>query len=346
MLYSTLGDTGLIVSRLAFGAMTFGQGKGRMAAIFKLGQSEADAIVSAAIDAGVNFFNTADVYAGGESEVILGKALAARRRDMIIATKAGNRLDGGLNNWGLSRRHLIASCEASLKRLGTEYIDVYLAHRQDRLTPLDEQLAAFEELVRSGKVRYVGFSNWPAWYAAKAIAQQQERGHSPFRAAEVYYSLVGREIEQDLIPMAADAGTGLIIWSPLASGYLTGKYPADGTPGGGRMDQLDVLPIDRAQGEAVLDVMRDVAARHGSATLAQVALAWLLAKPVTSVIIGATSLDQLRDNLCAADLLLSPEDMAELDAVSATKAIYPNWLYKGDISDKIVETALGRPPCS
>jgi aryl-alcohol dehydrogenase-like predicted oxidoreductase len=341
MLYSTLGDTGLIVSRLAFGAMTFGQGKGKMAAIYKLGQSEADAIVSTAIDAGVNFFNTADIYAGGDSEVILGKALGSRRRDMIIATKAGNRVDAGLNNWGLSRRHLIASCEASLRRLGTDYIDVYLAHRQDRLTPLDEQLAAFEELVRSGKVRYTGFSNWPAWYAAKAIALQKERGYSPFRAAEVYYSLVGREIEQDIIPMAADAGTGLIIWSPLASGYLTGKYPADGTPGGGRMDQLDVLPIDRAQAETVLDVMRDVAGRHGGATLAQVALAWLLAKPVASVIIGATSLAQLHDNLAAADLALTAADMAQLDVVSAGKAIYPNWLYKGEIAEKTVETALG-----
>jgi aryl-alcohol dehydrogenase-like predicted oxidoreductase len=341
MLYSTLGDTGLIVSRLAFGAMTFGQGKGKMAAIYKLGQNEADAIVSTAIDAGVNFFNTADIYAGGDSEVILGKALGSRRRDMIIATKAGNRVDAGLNNWGLSRRHLIASCEASLRRLGTDYIDVYLAHRQDRLTPLDEQLAAFEELVRSGKVRYTGFSNWPAWYAAKAIALQKERGYSPFRAAEVYYSLVGREIEQDIIPMAADAGTGLIIWSPLASGYLTGKYPADGTPGGGRMDQLDVLPIDRAQAETVLVVMRDVAGRHGGATLAQVALAWLLAKPVASVIIGATSLAQLHDNLAAADLALTAADMAQLDAVSAGKAIYPNWLYKGEIAEKTVETALG-----
>lgn len=340
MLYSTLGDTGLIVSRLAFGAMTFGQGKGRMAAIYRLGQADADAIVGGAIDAGINFFNTADVYAGGESEAILGKALGARRPDLIIATKAGNRVDAGLNNWGLSRRHLIASCEASLKRLGTDYIDVYLAHRQDRLTPLDEQLAAFDALVRSGKVRYAGFSNWPAWHAAKAIALQKERGFSPFRAAEVYYSLVGREIEQDIMPMAADAGTGLLVWSPLAGGFLTGKYPRDGGPGGGRIDQIEVLPIDRERGHIILDAMRAVAARHAGATLAQVALAWLLARPVTSVIVGATSLDQLNDNLAAAELALSAEDVAELDAVSAGKPIYPNWLYKGEISDKIVESAL------
>jgi aryl-alcohol dehydrogenase-like predicted oxidoreductase len=341
MLYTRLGDTGLVVSRLALGAMTFGSAKGRLAAIYKLGQAEADAIVSAAIEAGINFVNTADVYAGGESETILGKALGARRHDMIVATKGGNRFDGGLNNWGLSRRHLIAACEASLKRLGTDYIDLYLAHRWDRLTPLDEQLAAFEQLVRSGKVRYVGFSNWPAWVAAKAIALQKERGHAPFRAGEVYYSLVGREIEQDMIPMAADAGTGLIVWSPLASGFLTGKYPRDGGPGGGRIDQLDILPIDRARGHAIVAAVRTVAARHSGATPAQVAIAWLLAKPVASVIVGATSLDQLRDNLGAAGLALTADDIAELDAISGGAAIYPHWLYKGEVSDRIVEQALG-----
>jgi aryl-alcohol dehydrogenase-like predicted oxidoreductase len=344
MLYSTLGDTGLIISRLAFGAMTFGEGRGRMAAIYKLGQDDANALVGAAIDAGINFFNSADVYANGASETILGKALGSRRRDIIIATKAGNRFDGGLNNWGLSRRHLIASCEASLKRLGTDYIDVYLAHRQDRLTPLDEQLAAFDELVRSGKVRYTGFSNWPAWYAAKAVALQKERGHTPFRAAEVYYSLVGREIEQDIVPMAADGGAGLIVWSPLAGGFLTGKYPRDGGPGGGRMDQIDILRIDRARGHAILDAMQIVADRHPGATLAQVALAWLLAKPVASVIVGATSRAQLDDNLAAAGLALTAADVAELDAVSAGKPIYPNWLYKGEIAEKTVETALGKIP--
>ncbi len=342
MLYSTLGDTGLIVSRLAFGAMTFGQGEGKMAAIYRLGQADADAIVGAAIDAGINFFNTADVYANGDSETILGKALGPRRRDMIIATKAGNRFDAGLNNWGLSRRHLIASCEASLKRLGTDYIDVHLAHRQDRLTPLDEQLAAFDELVRTGKVRYTGFSNWPAWVAAKAIALQKERGYAAFRAAEVYYSLVGREIEQDIVPMAADAGAGLIIWSPLGGGFLTGKYPRDGRPGGGRMDAISVLPIDRERGHAILDAMRIVADRHPGATLAQVAIAWLLAKPVASVIIGATSRAQLDDNLAAADLALTATDMAELDAVSAGKPIYPNWLYRGPIAEKTIEKALGK----
>jgi aryl-alcohol dehydrogenase-like predicted oxidoreductase len=342
MLYTTLGDSGLIVSRLAFGAMTFGEGQGRMAAIYKLGQSDADAIVGAAIDAGVNFFNTADVYAGGESETILGKALGARRPDMIVATKAGNRAGKEVNAWGLSRRHLIASCEASLKRLGTDYIDVYLAHRWDRLTPLDEQLEAFDSLVRSGKVRYAGFSNWPAWVAARAIALQQERGHTPFRAAEVYYSLVGREIEQDIVPMAVDAGTGLMIWSPLAGGFLTGKYPRDGSPGGGRIDAIGVLPIDRERGHAILDAMAVVAARHDGATQAQVALAWLLAKPVASVIVGATSLDQLRDNLAAADLALTAEDIAALDEVSAGAAIYPNWLYTTAISERTVEKALGR----
>jgi aryl-alcohol dehydrogenase-like predicted oxidoreductase len=342
MQFATLGDTGLLVSRIALGAMTFGTGKGRFAAIYRLGQTEADVIVGAAADAGINFVNTADVYSAGDSETMLGKALRGRRHQMVIATKAGNRFDGGLLNAGMSRRHLIAACEASLRRLGTDWIDVYLAHRWDGLTPLDEQLAAFEHLVRSGKVRYVGFSNWPAWYAAKAIALQKERGYEPFRAAEVYYSLVGRDIEQDIMPMAADAGTGLIIWSPLASGFLTGKYPRDGGPGGGRIDQVDILPLDRERGHAILDAMRAVAARHDGATLAQVALAWLLAKPVAAVIVGATSAGQLRDNAGASDLALTADDIAELDDASADRAPYPNWLYGGAFRDRVVEKALGR----
>ena len=340
MQFATLGDTGLLVSRIALGAMTFGKGKGRFAALYKLGQEEADAIVGAAIDAGINFVNSADVYSAGDSERMLGKALGARRRDVVIATKGGNRFDSGLLNAGLSRRHLIASCEASLKRLGTDWIDVYLAHRWDGMAPLDEQLAAFEHLVQSGKVRYVGFSNWPAWYAAKAIALQKARRFEPFRAAEGYYSLVGRDIEQDIVPMAADAGCGLIIWSPLASGFLSGKYPRDGTPGGGRIDQVDILPIDRERGHAILDAMRAVAARHGGATLAQIALAWLLAKPVASVIIGATSVAQLHDNIGACALALTADDMAELDAISAGAAPYPNWLYGGAFRDRVVEAAL------
>ncbi len=341
MQYSKLGSTGLTVSRLALGAMTFGQGEGRFASIYKLDRQQSDAIVGRAIDGGINFFNSADAYASGQSEEILGQALGARRHEMIIATKVGGRFDADLNNSGLSRRHIIASAEASLRRLGTDWIDVYLAHRMDPLTPLEETLSAFEHLVQSGKVRYIGFSNWPAWLAAKAIATQKLRGQEPFRAAEVYYSLVGRDLEKEIMPMAADAGAGLIIWSPLAGGFLSAKYPRGEAPReGGRLVDIKVVPQDPDKDYPIIDVLRQVAARHGVAP-ATVAIAWLLNKPVSSVIVGATKPEQLDDTIAASDLRLSPEDIAVLDTVSASPSPYPHWMYEGVINDRKLEKALG-----
>ena len=223
MQYSRLGDTGLIVSRLAFGAMTFGTGKGPFAAVSKVGPELADQIIGKTLDSGINFFNSADGYTGGQSEEMLGKALGARRKDVVVSTKCGFRSGEPLLHQGLSRQQSLASAEGSLKRLGTDYIDVYLVHRVDPHTPVEETVDALDHLVRQGKVRYVGFSNWPAWMAATAVGIQKQHNYARFRAAEMYYSLVGRDVEYDIVPFLENAGVGMMVWSPLAGGFLTGK---------------------------------------------------------------------------------------------------------------------------
>ena len=343
MQYARLGETGLVVSKLALGTMTFGTGRDRpaAAAIYKLDQAGADRLVAEAIAAGVNHFNSADIYSGGESETMLGKALGARRQEVVISTKVGNRMDPGLLQAGLSRRHILEAAEASLKRLGTDYIDVYLAHRTDPHTPLEETLEAFDALVRQGKVRYVGFSNWPAWMAATARGLQQQRGYEPFRAAEMYYSLVGRDLEDEFAPWAQQAGCGLIVWSPLAGGFLSGKYTReDPSGGGGRLSGFDMIPFDREQGYRTVDVLKAVAARHG-ATPAAIALAWLLGRSaVSSVLVGASSSEQLAANLAAADIGLTEQDLAELDQVSALAPRYPGW-FTPKVRDGPIEVALG-----
>src|SRR5690242_10982004 len=303
MQYARLGDTGLIVSRLAFGAMTFGTGKGPFAAVSKVGPELADQIIGKTLDSGINFFNTADGYTGGQSEEMLGKALGTHRKDVVVSTKCGFRSGEPLLHQGLSRQHIMASAEGSLRRLGTDYIDVYLVHRIDPLTPVEETLDALNDLVRQGKVRYVGFSNWPAWRAAEAVGLQRQNGWARFRAAELYYSLVGRDVEHELAPFTQSAGIGIMVWSPLAGGFLTGKYTRDNPQGdGGRLTGFDFLPYDREHGHKVVDQLRVIANAH-QASPAQVALAWLLAKPhVATLLIGANKMAQLEDNLAAADL--------------------------------------------
>jgi aryl-alcohol dehydrogenase-like predicted oxidoreductase len=342
MLYDRLGDTGLLVSRMAFGAMTFGsQGEGAFASIYKVDDSGADALVGRALDAGVNFFDTADAYAGGESEEMLGRALGSRRRDVVIATKVGNRTGEALVHQGLSRYHVLAEAEQSLRRLGTDYIDVYLVHRLDPYTPLEETLEALDALVRQGKVRYVGFSNWPAWMAAKAVGLQREHGWARFRAAEMYYSLVGRDLEHEVVPFARDAGVGIMVWSPLAGGFLSGKYTrADPTGGGGRLTGFDFLPFDRERGYDLVERMREIGSSHG-ASPAQVALAWLLSRPhVASVLIGASKVGQLDDNLKAAEISLSADEVAELDRMTEPTPVYPSW-FNEKVFDAQAREALG-----
>jgi aryl-alcohol dehydrogenase-like predicted oxidoreductase len=341
MQYNRLGDTGLIVSRLAFGVMTFGSAKGTVfEAISRVDQKLANELIAKALDAGINHFNTADVYTGGQSEEFLAKALGNRRKDVVISTKVGFRSDEALIHQGLSRHHILASVEGSLRRLGTDYIDIYLVHRLDPHTPVEETAEALDTVVKSGKVRYIGFSNWQAWLAAKTIGLQNERRWARFKAAELYYSLVGRDLEHELAPFAQDAGIGVLVWSPLAGGFLTGKYTRENPKGdGGRLTAFDILPYDKEKGHQVVDRLRAIAAAHG-ASPAQVAIAWVLSKPfVSSVLLGANKFSQLEDNLGAAKLQLRAEDLAGLDELTQPVPVYPNY-FNARVIDEPVRNAL------
>jgi aryl-alcohol dehydrogenase-like predicted oxidoreductase len=343
MQYTLLGNTGLTVSRLAFGAMTFTAGNKDLGAIYKVGAELAGELVGRALEAGINFFDTADGYAGGESEAMLGAALKSHRDQVVIATKVGFRTGPALVRAGLSRRHVLWSVDASLKRLGTDWIDVYVAHREDPYTPLEETLAALDAVVRAGKVRYLAFSNWSAWKAAAALEIQRANGLAPFTHGQMYYSLVGRDVERDLIPMMRRYGLGLTVWSPLASGFLSGKYTHQTlSDPDNRLSGFDILPFDKEQGFRLVERMRAIAAAQG-ASVAQVAIAWLLAREaVSSVIIGSTKLHQLEDNVKAVAVALSAAEIAELDAATAPAPVYPNFFTDNIARDRPVAEALGK----
>ena len=343
MQYNRLGDTGLIVSRLAFGVMTFGSAKGTVfEAISRVDQKLANELVAKAIDAGINHFNTADVYTGGQSEEFLAKALGDRRKDVVISTKVGFRSGEALVHQGLSRHHILESVDGSLRRLGTDYIDVYLVHRLDPHTPVEETADALNSVVQSGKVRYIGFSNWPAWIASKTLGLQRENKWARFKAAELYYSLVGRDLEHELVPFVQDTGIGVLVWSPLAGGFLTGKYTRDNPKGdGGRLNSFDMLPHDKEKGYQLVERLRTIGKEH-KATPAQVAIAWVMSKPfVSSVLLGANTLAQLEDNLGAATLKLRPEDLANLDEFTAPTLTYPNY-FNDRVVDEPLRQALSR----
>ena len=338
MQYTRLGNSGLIVSRLSFGVMTFGHDEGPMGNIWKTGQQEADALVQRSLDSGINLFDTADMYANGQSEVMLGKALGSRRKDVILSTKIGFRTGPPIANTGSSMRHILNAAEDCLKRLGTDYIDLLSIHRLDPYTPFEEAARALENLVSRGLVRYVGYSNFTAWQAAKFLGIQNQRGYSPFIAAQMYYSLVGRDLECEIAPFCQDAGIGIVVWSPLASGFLTGRYTRQ-DPTGGKGRGTDFLPFDREKGHDLVDRTHAIASRH-KATVAQVALAWLLAKPyVSTILLGASKLSQLDDNLGAASLTLSAEEVAELDRFTAPRPLYPQW-FQESVTDAAVRDAL------
>lgn len=341
MKYALLGNTGLTVSRLAFGAMTFTAGNKALGAIYKVGAELAGELVGRALEAGINFFDTADGYAGGESEALLGAALKSRRDEVVIATKVGFRTGPALTRAGLSRRHILWSVDQSLKRLGTDWIDVYIAHREDPYTPLEETLAALDAVVRAGKVRYLGFSNWSAWKAAAALEIQKANGLAPFTHGQMYYSLVGRDVERDIIPMMQRYGLGLTVWSPLASGFLSGKYTRQTlSDPNNRLSGFDILPFDKEEGFKLVERMRAIADAH-HASVAQIAIAWLLARrAVTSVIIGSTRLTQLEDNLQAVAVTLSAAEIAELDAATAVTPVYPNFFTDNIAQDRPVAEAL------
>jgi len=324
MKYRKLGNTGVFVSQLCLGAMTFGS---RWGFIGSLQQNDADALVGRSIDAGINFFDTADVYSSGESEEILGRALSDRRHDVIIATKVRGRMGPGPNDVGLSRLHIIQSAEASLKRLGTDYIDLYQIHRSDPETDIEETLAAMTDLVRTGKVRYIGCSNLPAWELMRALGVSRSRGLESFKTTQSYYTLVGRELEREMVPLMKDQRIGLLVWSPLAGGLLSGKFGRDGgTDPDARRASFQFPPVDEARGFDVIDAMRPIAEAH-EVSVAQIALAWLLHKKfVTSVIIGAKRMDQLEDNLSSIAVVLTDEEMTRLDEASAISVEYPQWM--------------------
>jgi aryl-alcohol dehydrogenase-like predicted oxidoreductase len=342
MQYATLGNTGLTVSRLAFGAMTFTQGNQDIGAIYKVGAGEADTLVAQALEAGINFFDTADAYAGGESETLLGRALKSRRDDVVIATKVGFRTGDALTRAGLSRRHIHWSVDHSLKRIGTDWIDVYLVHKEDPHTPLEETLSALDAVVRAGKVRYIGFSNWSAWKVAAALEIQRANGFAPFTHGQMHYSLLARDVERDVIPMMRRYGLGMTVWSPLASGFLSGKYTRESlSDPNNRYSGFDILPFDKEHGFRLVEKMRAIAKALG-ASVAQVAIAWLLARgAVTSVLIGATKPHQLADNLGAVAVKLTDADIAELDAATTPVAVYPNW-FIDNLADQPLRIALGR----
>jgi aryl-alcohol dehydrogenase-like predicted oxidoreductase len=340
MRYATLGQTGLIVSRLALGAMTFTAGDRPFGAVYKTEAAAADLLVGRALEAGVNFFDTADVYARGQSEQILGAALKSRRNEVVIATKVGIRSGSALTQAGLSRRHILWSVEQSLRRLGTDWIDVYIAHVPDPHTPLEETLSALDAVVRAGKVRYLGFSNWSAWTVAAALEIQKANGLAPFTHGQVNYSLLCRDVERDIVPMMRRYGLGLTVWSPLAGGFLSGKYTRENlTDRDNRLSGFDIIPFDKERGFDLVERIR-VIARHHQGSVAQVAIAWLLAKEFTSsVMLGASKIEQLEHNLGAEELKLTTAEVDELDAATPLRDVYPNWI-STRMADRRITTAL------
>ena len=368
MRYKKLGRTGLVVSQACLGTMTFG-GDGFWRAIGAQPQAEATAMVKAAVDTGVNFFDTANVYSNGQSEIMLGQAvrdLALPRDEIVIATKVFGRMmvsldpaageasdadkagvarrNSARNVSGLSRKHIFDSVDASLLRMGCDYIDLYQVHGTDPLTPMEETVDALDAVVRAGKVRYLGLCNMPAWLIMKAIAIAERRNMHRFESCQMYYTIAGRDIERDVVPLINDQQLALLPWSPLAGGFLSGKYTRASTgPAGSRRAAFDFPPINKERAYDVIDVMNQLAgARNVVASstalpcsVAHIALAWLFHQPhVTSVILGARSVEQLTSNLAATHIELSAEELQQLDQVSALPSEYPGWMLERQGGDR------------
>lgn len=331
-----LGNTGVRVSELCFGAMTFG-GRGFWTIIGAVQQKEADELVNTALDGGINFFDTADVYSEGLSEMLLGKALGKKRKDIVLATKVRARTGSAPNDIGLSRKHIIDSCDASLKRLETDYINLYQVHSYDPRTPLEETLRTLDDLVREGKVRYIGVSNFTGWQLMKALAISDKQNLERFVTLQALYSLIARDLENELIPLSLDQKLGILPWSPLGGGFLTGKYRR-GKPrpeGARRSDPTSqFLQFDEEKGFDIVDELEMTARNHG-ATITQAALNYLLRKPgVTSVIIGARNKQQLTDNLKTADWEMTAEEVGRLDELSKPPRVYPYWMLERMLQDR------------
>ena len=325
-----LGNTGLLVSELCLGTMTFGNSGGMFAQIGQLQQSDVDGIVRGALDGGINFIDTADVYHAGQSEVMTGQALrnlGVSRDQIVLATKVLGQMGPGVNQVGLSRTHILSGIDASLKRLQLDHIDLYQIHGSDPHTPLEETLDALDTCVRAGKVRYIGLCNLQAWQITKALWISDKKNLARFESLQMYYSIAGRDLEREVVPLANDQRLAILPWSPLAGGFLSGKFSRDSKgPDGARRTTFDFPPIDKERAFNIIDAMRPIAEAHGT-SIARVALAWLIHQPhVTSVIIGARTRDQLTDNLAATDLKLSAQEMETLNKVSALAPEYPGWM--------------------
>ncbi len=337
--YRQLGNTGLLVSQLCLGTMTFSDGSGVYAHIGNVGQEGADELVKAGLDAGINFFDTADIYSHGQSERTLGQSfrnLGVDRRDVVLATKGYMRMGPGRNAVGASRAHIIDAVDASLTRLQTDYIDLYQIHQNDTVTPIEETLRALDDLVRQGKVRYVGCSNWPVWKIATAFGTAARLGSVRLETVQAYYSLVGRDVERELVPLLEHEHGGLLVWSPLAGGLLSGKYDRDNqSPADARRSGFDFPIVDKERAWNIIDMLRPIAEAHGCSA-ARIALAWILSRrAVTSVIVGAKRHEQLDDNIAAIDIRLSDDELVRLDAVSALPREYPGWMVDTQGADRL-----------
>ncbi len=318
------------VSELCLGTMTFGgSNTGIWSNIGQLEQQEVDKIIKRSVDAGINFIDTANVYSQGLSEELTGKAirnLGLKRDDLVIATKVRGKMGEGPNDIGLSRKHIMQQVDESLKRLNIDYIDLYQIHGYDALTPIEETVRVLDDLVRSGKVRYIGCSNITAWQLMKALAFSQHHNLAKFVSLQAYYTIAGRDLERELIPLLNDQKVGLMVWSPLAGGFLSGKYSRNKNPEDARRVNFDFPPINKEKAFDIIDVMEPIA-QSKNISVAQVALAWLLHQPaVTTVIIGAKKMEQLEDNLKAVEVTFTEEELKKLDEVSKLKPEYPGWM--------------------
>jgi aryl-alcohol dehydrogenase-like predicted oxidoreductase len=336
MKYNLLGNTGLKVSELCLGTMTFG-GRGMWTAIGTLPQEEVNNLVKTSVDAGINFIDTANVYSEGLSEKMTGEAihsLGLKRDDLVIATKVRGMMGPGPNNSGLSRSHILQQADESLKRLNMDYIDLYQIHGFDPITPLEETLDALDSLVKSGKVRYIGCSNLAAWHIMKALGISVQQHKSKFVSLQAYYTIAGRDLERELVPMLLDQKMGLMVWSPLAGGFLSGKYSRNAATEEGRRVNFDFPPINKEKAFDIIDVMQKIAQSKGI-SVAQIALAWLLHQPVvTTVIVGAKREEQLQDNLKSVEIKLSSEELTQLDEVSKLAPEYPGWMIERQTGDR------------
>jgi len=338
MKYNQLGKTGILVSELCLGTMTFG-GKGYWKAIGQVPQDEVNQIVKTSLDSGINFIDTANAYSEGLSETMLGEALkklGIPHQEVVIATKVRIRMGPGANQVGLSRFHIMDSVNDSLQRLNLSHIDLLYIHGVDPITPLEETMRGMEDVVRSGKVRYIGISNHPAWMVVKANSYAEKMGWTKFVASQNYYSIAGRDIEREIVPMVQSEGISIMPWSPLAGGFLSGKYTRNNkVAGNSRRDSFDFPPINKQKAYDIIDVMTEIG-KHHNVSVATVALNWVINQPaITSTIIGAKNLQQLTDNIAAVTLQLTPEDMQQLNDVSALASEYPGWMINRQLEGRL-----------